>query len=47
MRFVAVTGCHYILRPTRIGNRDAATLSERAPGTLTERMVARALRDAE
>ena len=45
IRFSAVTGRHYILRPTRIGTRDAATLSERAPGTGTERVIATALRD--
>lgn len=47
MRFNAVMGCHYILRPTRIGSRDAATLCERAPGRLTERVIATALRDAQ
>ena len=47
MRFFARAGYHYILRPTRIGGRDAATISERSPGTTRERIIASALRDRE
>ena len=47
IRFIAITDRHYILRPTRIGSRDAATLSECVPGTLRERVIATAMRDAE
>ncbi len=47
IRFIAITGRHYILRPTRIGSRDAATLTERAPGTQTERVIATAMRNVE
>ncbi len=47
MRFTAVAGRCYVLRPTRTGSRDAATLSERAPGNGVERVISTALRDVQ
>lgn len=44
LRFTALSGHHYILRPTRIGGRDAAELSEQPPHGAPERVVATALR---
>ena len=47
MHFLARAGYHYTLRPTRTNDRDAATISERSPGTTRERVVASAFRDRE
>ena len=44
MSFSARAGFRYTLRPTRIDNRDAVTVSERAPNTVAERVVTSALR---
>ncbi|MGV3664151.1 MAG: hypothetical protein ACO1TE_28520 [Prosthecobacter sp.] len=44
LRFTAVAGHHYILRPTRVNGRDAAALSERPPHGAAEHVVATVLR---
>ncbi|MES2467094.1 MAG: hypothetical protein V4675_07320 [Verrucomicrobiota bacterium] len=47
MSFSAREGHRYTLRPTRLGDKDAVTLAERAPGGSPERVVGSALRDRE
>ena len=44
MSFSARAGHRYTLRPTRIDNHDAVTLSERAPNAAPERIITSALR---
>ena len=47
MSFSARAGHRYTLRPTRLGDRDAVTLSERSPGGAPERVIGSALRARE
>ena len=47
MSFSAQAGHRYTLRPTRLGDKDAVTLSERPPGGSPERVVGSALRARE
>jgi hypothetical protein len=47
IHFVAVAGRQYVLRPTRLDERDAVTLSELAPGVPEERVIATSLRGAK